>query len=110
LTNVKLLDLSTVFNGRRLCENTVGLYEERGLTSWTQATAVDQTEWVNQIRTVSTATSNYFIQESLHPNYWGELALRSCLRQTWNAGSPRAGKCTILGTGLAGGEPRMQLN
>ena len=79
----------SAFNGRRLCENTVGLYEEKGLTSWTQAGAVDKTEWVNQIRTVSTCCSNspYYIQESLHPNYWAQLATRSCVRQAWNGGA-----------------------
>jgi hypothetical protein len=110
MTNVKTLNLASAFNGRRLCENTVGLYEEKGLTSWTQATAVDQTEWINQIRTVSTAGSDYYIQESLHPNYWAQLALRSCVRQAWNAGTPRSGACTISGTGLLNGEPRMALN
>ncbi len=111
LANVKLLNISAAFNGRRLCENTVGLLEEKGLTSWTQAGAVDKTEWVNQIRTVTTAGSSpYYIQESLHPNYWGQLALRSCVRQAYNAGTPRGGSCTIAGTGLANGEPRMSLN
>ena len=110
MTNVKTLTLATAFNGRRLCENTVGLYEEKGLTSWTQAGAVDQTEWINQIRTVSTAGSDYYIQESLHPNYWAQLALRSCVRLAWNAGAPRSGACTISGTGLLNGEPRMALN
>ena len=110
LTNVRQLNIAPAFNGRRLCENAVGLYEERGLSSWTQAGAVDQTEWINQIRTVSTATTNYYIQESLHPNYWGQLALRSCVRQAWNGGTPRGGTCTISGSGLLGGEPRMALN
>jgi len=110
LTNVRTLDLASTFNGRRLCENTVGLYEEKGLTSWTQAGAVDQTEWINQIRTVSTAGSDYYIQESLHPNYWAELALRSCVRQAYNGGTPRSGACAISGTGLLNGEPRMILN
>jgi hypothetical protein len=109
LTNVRLLNLASAFNGHRLCENTVGLYEEKGLSSWTQATAVDKTEWVNQIRTVSTIGSNYYIQESLHPDYWGQLALRSCVRQAWNGGAPRGGTCSIAGTGLLGGEPRMVL-
>jgi hypothetical protein len=111
LTNTRTLDLSSAFNGRRLCENTVGLYEEKGLTSWTQAGAVDRTEWVNQIRTVSTCCSSspYYIQESLHPNYWAQLATRSCVRQAWNAGAPRSGTCTIAGTGLVNGEPRMVL-
>ena len=107
LTNVKTLNLASAFNGRRLCENTVGLLEEQGLTSWTQSGAVDKTEWINQIRTVSTANSDYYIQESLHPNYWGQLALRDCLRQAYNAGTPKSGTCSIAGTGLVNGEPNM---
>ncbi len=112
LTNTKSLNLSQAFNGRRLCENTVGLYEEVGLSSWTQSTAVDRTEWVNQIRTVSTAGSSpYYIQESLHPNYWGQLATRSCVRQAYNAGAPKGGTCTRSANGLSSlGEPRMVLN
>jgi hypothetical protein len=110
LTNVKILELQTAFNGRRLCENTVGLIEEKGLGSWRSAGAVDKTEWVNQIRTVSTANSNYYIQESLHPNYWGQKALRSCVRQAYNGGVPRGGTCTRTGLGLNSlGEPVMGL-
>ncbi len=112
ITNGKTLDLSAAFNGRRLCESTVGLYEEKGLTSWTQAGAVDKTEWVNQIRTVSTCCSGspYYVQESLHPNYWAQLATRSCVRQAYNGGAPRGGRCAISGTGLLNGEPRMSLS
>ncbi len=110
ISNSKTLDLASAFDGRRLCEDTVGLYEEEGLTSWTQPGAVDKTEWVNQIRTVTTAgDSPYYIQESLHPNYWAQLALRSCLRQAYNGGAPRGGRCAISGTGLVDGEPRMAL-
>lgn len=111
ITNSKTLNLSAAFNGRRLCESTVGLYEEKGLTSWTQAGAVDKTEWVNQIRTVSTCCSGspYYVQESLHPNYWAQLATRSCIRQAYNGGAPRGGSCAISGTGLLNGEPRMSL-
>jgi hypothetical protein len=108
LTNTRLLELQSAFNGRRLCENTVGLYEEVGLSSWTQPTAVDKTEWINQIRTVTTVGSDYYIQESLHPNYWAQLALRNCVRQTYTQN--RGGTCTIAGTGLVNGEPRMTLN
>lgn len=110
LAGVKTLDLASAFNGRRLCESTVGLYEEKGLTSWQQSGAVDKTEWVNQIRTVSTIGTKYFVQESLHPNYWAQLGLRSCLRQVWNGGAVRGGACTIAGPGLVGGEPRMALS
>jgi len=111
LTNIKILELQNAFNGRRLCENTVGLLEEKGLTSWTQAGAVDTTEWVNQIRTVSTVFGPYQVQESLHPNYWGQLALRNCVRQAYNGGAPKGGTCSISATGLtAAGEPKMVLN
>jgi hypothetical protein len=110
LSNIKILELQSAFNGRRLCENTVGLLEEKGLTSWTQSGAVDNTEWVNQIRTVSTVFGPYQVQESLHPNYWGQLALRNCVRQAYNGGTPKGGTCTISGTGLtAAGEPKMNL-
>jgi hypothetical protein len=111
LSNIKVLELQGAFNGHRLCENTVGLLEEKGLTSWTQAGAVDKSEWVNQIRTVSTVFGPFQVQESLHPNYWGELALRNCVRQAYNAGTPKGGTCTNSGTGLtAAGEPKMVLN
>lgn len=111
ISNAKTLDLASAYNGRRLCETGVGLYEEVGLTSWTQSGAVDRTEWVNQIRTVTTAGSSpYYIQESLHPGYWGQLANRSCVRQAWNGGAPRSGRCVRSGTGLTAlGEPRMAL-
>jgi hypothetical protein len=109
LTNTRTLELATAFNGRRLCENTVGLYEEVGLSSWTQPTAVDRTEWVNQIRTVTTIGSSYYIQESLHPNYWAQLALRNCVRQAYNAGAPRGGNCTRTAPGLLNAEPQMTL-
>lgn len=110
ITNSRVLNLASTFNGRRLCETGVGLYEEVGLANWLSATAVDRTEWVNQIRTVTTSgDSPYYIQESLHPNYWGQLAVRNCVRQAWNGGTPRGGACVRTGTGLLNGEPRMTL-
>jgi hypothetical protein len=110
LGNVRILELQSAFNGRRLCENTVGLLEERGISTWQSAGAVDNSEWVNQIRTVSTAFSDYYIQESLHPNYWGQLALRNCVRQAYNGGAPRGGTCVRSANGLNGlGEPVMAL-
>jgi hypothetical protein len=108
LTNVKTLNLASAFNGHRLCENTDNLVEAN-YSSWQSPGAVDKSEWIDQIRTVSTASSDYYIQESLHPNYWGELAVRSCVRQAWNGGTPRGGTCTTAGTGLLNGEPRMTL-
>ena len=109
LANVRTLELASAFTGRRLCESTVGLMEEKGLASWQSPGASDQTEWINQIRTVSTCCGNYFIQESIHPNYWGQLALRNCVRSAFNAGAPRGGTCSRgTATGRnARGEPNM---
>lgn len=110
LSNVKVLDLYHAFDGRRLCENTVGLYEEKGLASWKSPGAADQTEWVNTIRT-ATARGNYYIQESLHPNYWGQLALRNCVRQAFNDGNPRGGSCVRSSNGFnSSSEPNMVLH
>ena len=107
LSNTKILDAQSALVGHRLCENTVGLLEEKGLTSWTNPGASDKTEWVNQIRTTSTLFGPYQLQEDFHANYWGQLAMRNYVRQAYNNGSPRGGACTP-GTGLdALGEPNM---
>jgi hypothetical protein len=109
LTNIKQLNIAGAFNGRRLCETGVNLVENAGIASWQSPGAVDKTEWINQIRTVSTVGSDYYVQESLHPNHWGQLALRNCLRQAYDGGAPRSGTCTH-GTGLtAAAEPVMSL-
>jgi hypothetical protein len=110
--NAVLMNLTTAFTGRRLCENTVGLLEEQGLATWQSAGASDRTEWIAQIRTVSTVFGPYQVQESFHPNYWGQLALRNCVRQAYNGGAPRGGTCargTLTGRNALG-EPNMTLN
>lgn len=110
LSNIRVLDLQSSLNGRRLCENTVGLLEEKGVANWTVAGAVDKTEWVNQLRTTSTVFGPYQIQESVHANYWGQLAMRNCMRQAYNGGVPRGGNCVRSANGLnAQGEPNMVL-
>ena len=106
-----LLDDQNALVGRRLCENTVGLLEEKGVANWTSAGAADKTEWVSQVRTTSTLFGPYQLQEDAHPNYWGQLALRNCLRQAYNGGAAHGGTCTIATTGLNGfGEPQMSLH
>ena len=108
-TGAKVLDLAGAFNGRRLCENTVNLMENSGKANWTVAGASDSTEWIAQIRTLSTVFGPYYVQESLHPNWWGEKAIRNCVRQAYNGGVPKGGVCN-RGTGLNGsGEPNMTL-
>ncbi|MHB1468212.1 MAG: SGNH/GDSL hydrolase family protein [Solirubrobacteraceae bacterium] len=110
LSNLKEMQISSAFNGRRLCETGVGLLEEEGLTSWKEAEAVNKTEWINQVRTVTTIGGPYQIQEDLHPNYWAQMALRNCLTQAYNGGAPKGGACTISGSGLnSSGEPNMTL-
>ena len=111
LSNAVVLDLQTSLNGHRNCESGVGLLEEVGLSSWTSPGAVDRTEWVSQVRTVTTITGPYQLQEGSHASYWGQLAMRNCLRQAYNGGAVRGGKCVIAGTGLTSrGEPNMALN
>jgi len=111
LSNYVLLDDQNALAGRRLCENTVGLLEEKGVANWTSAGAADKTEWVSQVRTTSTLFGPYQLQEDAHPNYWGQLALRNCLRQAYNGGAAHGGTCTIAATGLNGfGEPQMSLH
>jgi hypothetical protein len=110
LANIKVLDLQTALNGRRLCEKTVGLLEEKGVASWTSPGAVDKTEWSAQIRTATTLLGPYQLQEAAHASYWGQLAMRSCLRQAYHGGAVRGGACVRVADGLDGrGEPRMAL-
>jgi hypothetical protein len=110
LTNTAVIDMATALNGRRLCENTVGLLEEEGIANWTSAGAVDNTEWVAQIRTLTTVFGPYQVQESLHASYWGQKAMRNCLRLAYNGGSPIGGSCVRASNGLnAQGEPNMAL-
>lgn len=107
--NIRILELSSSFNGRRLCETGVNLLENTGRTHWSSPGASDVTEWIAQIRTLSTIAGPYQVQESLHPNWWGQKAVRNCVRQAWNGGSVRGGTCT-RGTGLTAlGEPQMTL-
>lgn len=109
MPNVRVLNMVEALSGRKLCEKTVGLLEEKGVATWQSAGAVDKTEWVHQIRTVTAIFPPYQIQEDGHPNYWGQLALRNCLRQAYNGGAVRGGTCS-RGTGLSSrGEPNMAL-
>ena len=62
-----------------------------------------------QIRTVTTLFGPYELQESIHSSYWGQLAMRNCLRQAFNDGAVRGGTCTSVGGVNALGEPNMQL-
>ncbi|MBV9594175.1 MAG: hypothetical protein JO147_10350 [Actinobacteria bacterium] len=109
LPDVQVLDVADLFDGHRLCENTDHKLQETDLSSWRSPGAADLSEWVVNIRTVSALAGPYTIQESLHPNYWGQLALRNCLRQAYDS-ADRGGRCVPAGPGMnAHGEPRALL-
>jgi hypothetical protein len=111
LSNLKTLEIRSAFNGRRLCENTVGRLEEAGVTYWNSPGAADKIEWFQGIRTVTTYGTDYQIQESIHPDYYAQKALRNCVRQAYNGGTPTGGTCSLSANGLNGrGEPNMSLH
>ena len=69
-----------------------GCSRRRASRTGESAGAVDKSEWVQQIRTLTTLFPPYQLQEDAHPNYWGQLALRNCFRQAYNGGAPQAGR------------------
>jgi hypothetical protein len=110
ITNLVTLDLQNALDGRRLCETGVGLLEETGTSTWQSPGAVDRSEWVSQIRTATTLVGPYQLQEGSHASYWGQLAMRNCLRLAFNGGAVRGGRCVRVANGLnARGEPQMEL-
>jgi hypothetical protein len=111
LSNISTMELRSAFNGRRLCENTVSRVDSSGYSKWNAPGALDHIEWFQGIRTVTTVGSDYYVQESLHPDYLAQLALRNCVRQAWNGGAVRGGTCKISATGTNSlGEPNMSLS
>jgi len=110
MTNTALFEAQNALVGHRLCENTDGLLEEQGLASWRSAGAADRSEWVSQIRTTTTLFGPYQLQEDAHPSYWGQLALRNCVRQAYNGGAPRGGTCSRTVGLNAQGEPNMSFD
>jgi hypothetical protein len=114
--NVRVLDLTDAFKGHRLCENTVGTLDDEHLNSWSDPGAADKTEWIVPIRGIVNSDilgsrTAYQKLESFHPNYWGQLALRNCLRQVYNDGTIRGGNCSAGSAGLTDlGEPQTHLD
>jgi hypothetical protein len=119
-TNIKVLDLSKALMGHRLCEQNTQFvgplswgvikgYTWSPVKNWKQSNAADLSEWVNQIRVANPGP--FYQQESLHPNYWGQLAYQSCLRQAYQQdGTVRGGTCVYAGAGLKDGRPQMELD
>ena len=109
-----LLDNSEALRGHELCNTAVERVNARnwwgklvGVRSWTSPGAADRSEWMREVNIVNVGGA--FLVESLHPNYWGQLAMRNCVRQVWNRGNPVSGKCTPSGGVNSRGEPNMHL-
>ena len=118
-TNIVVMDTSMAFNDRRLCEDDVEKVDALfGPDSWQESGAADNSEWVMEIHGILAIggaggwvnVPPFDAKESFHPNYWGQMALRNCVRQVYNNGDPIGGQCVRDGTGLNEyGEPNMQL-
>jgi len=105
------METSDAFKGHELCNkyvyrlNSWNREDAKGVNHWRHPDAADRSEWMKEIdvSNISAATKN----ESFHPGFWGQLALRNCLRQLWNQGSiTTGGRCTATSGVNARGEPR----
>ena len=96
LPNIEFLDLRRAYVGNRLCEKGVDLVGALNeVERWTDGNALLNSEWVAPIRFESALPvgSPYMLQESMHPNYWGQLANQVCVKLAWNGGDVRGGSC-----------------
>ena len=88
--DIETMDLTRIFEGRRLCESGTKLVEET-------ANEADQLQYVERIEMIRVSSklldTPYDVNESVHPNFFGQLAMRSCLRQVFNDGDARSGAC-----------------
>lgn len=103
--NIETIDLTRIFEGRRLCESGTKLVEET-------ANEAEQLRFAERIEMIRLSTTiydtPYDVNEAVHPNFYGQLALRSCLRQAFNDGDARSGAClppADWGVVDANGEP-----
>jgi hypothetical protein len=101
VAGAEVLDMGSAFVGHRLCERGAGLLEETGLSSWREPGAATQLEWVNNL-------SLGRLSEAVHPNYWGMLAQRACVRLALRRGVARSLRC-IPAAGSQSPVPRMTL-
>ena len=105
---IRYLDTTHAYDQRELCQKAVSRVDTKGgPEDWRDSDAVDRSEWVMDINIVK--TDDRVKQESLHPNYWGQLALRDCWREVWNQGEIEGGRCQRVGGVNARGEPQMRL-
>jgi hypothetical protein len=88
--DIVTMDLARIFEGRRLCEKGTKLVEE----TTNDAEVIRYAERIEMIRlSAKFLDTPYDVNEAVHPNYLGQLAMRSCLRQVFNDGNARSGAC-----------------
>jgi hypothetical protein len=106
--DVVTLDMAGLFEGRRLCEQGTKLVEETA----TDAELLTYAERVDMIRLTSKIPgSPYNLNEGVHPNFLGQMAIRACLRAAFGDGDARSGVCrppADWGLADANGEPSVQ--
>lgn len=105
MTDATVLDLTAAFRGHQLCERGVRQFQQTGLSSWRDHRASSELEWVNMTYAKG---APWRPQESLHPNYWGMVAERGCLRLALRT-SAHDLRCVPRGTTLSDGDPAMRL-
>ena len=88
--NVVTLEMSRLFDGRRLCEQGTKLAEETS----NEAELLVFGERVAQINLTSLVPGSPFeLSEGVHPGHLGQLAIRACLRNAFGDGNARSGVC-----------------
>ncbi len=107
------MDTTNAFKGHELCHKNVyrvdssNREDRRGVETWRDVDAADKSEWMKEIDI--SRIGDVTLEESFHPNFWGQLALRNCMRKLWNGGDiVSGGKCSPLRGRNERGEPEMK--
>jgi hypothetical protein len=89
--DIVTLDMANLFEGRRLCERGTKLVEQTA----DEAELLRYAERVDMIRLTSKLPgSPYNLNEGVHPNHLGQMAIRACLRAAFGDGAARSGVCS----------------
>ncbi len=108
-SNIALLDLRSIVSTHQLCQAGVNLLPLPFVPNWAAPGALAAAEWVNQIHTVTGELGPFELQESLHPDFFGQWALRNCLSLVYNGGTPQGGTCVRTGNGNGTTGPQIAL-
>jgi len=107
------MDTTDAFKGHELCNKNVYRVDSwqsedrKGVDTWRDRDAADKSEWMKEIEI--SRIGDVTLEESFHPNFWGQLALRACMRELWNGGDiVGGGTCSPLQGRNARGEPAMK--